>query len=185
MALQMIPHFLVDICGANSSSNCFLKILKYIHQKKRGVIFWEKIAFAFFDSVLKLSQLAPNHRSEKSDRHPEIALDWPFRFQKTMTSYSLGFSQRPKRCPLFDTCFLRTVLYMPGLLQLQASVFQQSLSQTLWDESIIGFLLLLESYFVESDFLEFALRKQYVFSICFFKLHVFPQSSSPSHPILS
>lgn len=58
----MIPHFLADICGANSSSNCFLKILKYIHQKKRGVIFWEKIAFAFFWFSIKTEPTRPKPR---------------------------------------------------------------------------------------------------------------------------
>jgi len=49
---------------------------------------------------------------------------------------------------------------MLGHLYLQASVSQPSLSQAPQDESVIGFLLLPGKYFVEFDFIEFALQKQ-------------------------
>lgn len=79
-----------------TATNCLFKILKYVNQKKKGGGvrgLWAKIAFCSFDSVLKVDQLAPNHRSEKVDGYLMFLLDWPFGFQKTMTSYGLGFTQ--------------------------------------------------------------------------------------------
>lgn len=57
------------------------------------VHFLAKTAFPSFDLILKVDQLAPNHKSEKTDGHLEFPLNWPFGFQETMTSYGLGFSQ--------------------------------------------------------------------------------------------
>lgn len=64
-----------------------------MNKKKGGGIFLAKRASSCFDSVLKVDQLAPTHRSEKVDGYLGFLLDWPFGFQKTMTSDGLGFTQ--------------------------------------------------------------------------------------------
>ena len=58
---------------------------------------------------------------------------------------------------VFGTCSLLRVFHVLGLLYLNTSVSQPSISQTSWVESIVGFLLLSKDYFVEFDFIEFVL----------------------------
>lgn len=170
-----------------TATNCLFKILKYVNQKKGGVRgLWAKIAFCSFDSVLKVDQLAPNHRSEKVDGYL-MFLDWPFGFQKTMTSYGLGFTQWPKRCPFFGTCLLLTALHMLGLFYLRASVSQPSLSQV---DPSLGWIC---NWFSATAWkllcwiwlYRICIMKATGILICFFKLHVSPvMIPTPLHPIL-
>lgn len=60
-------------------------------------------------------------------------------------------------------------------------VSQPSVSQAPKHEARVGFLLLPENYFVEFDFLKFALWNQQAFWMCFFR-RCFPRPPSPTHP---
>ena len=52
-----------------------------------------------------------------------------------------------------------TVLHVLGLLYLYTSVSQPNLSQTPLGESLVGFLLLPENYFVEFNIIDFCMIK--------------------------
>lgn len=53
------------------------EILKFVNQKMGGGQVFAKAGFSFFDSVLIVDPLSPNHRSEDVDKRLRFLLDWP------------------------------------------------------------------------------------------------------------
>jgi hypothetical protein len=68
--------------------------------------------------------------------------DWPFGFQKSMTSLVQDSLTDPKDVFLFIMCLILTVLHVPACLYLTASVSQLRLSRLPKDKSVVGFPLL-------------------------------------------
>lgn len=123
MPLQLISTLpgvvdhVVDGAGAKSHSNSLFKTLKYVNKERGGG--WQKRASSSFDSVLKVDQLAPTHRSEKVGGYLGFLLNWPFGFQKTLTAKWIRIhSVTQKVFFLSGTCLFLTALHMLGHLYL-------------------------------------------------------------------
>lgn len=81
---------------------------------------------------------------------------------------------------LFGTCSYQVFSSSWDASTSNASVSQPSVSQAPKHEARVGFLLLPENYFLQSDFLEFVLWNQQAFWMCFFK-RCLPRPPSPPH----
>jgi hypothetical protein len=96
----------------------------------------------FFLRMKKWTNLPLGMGLRLTDHFGFFPPDWPFGFQKSMTSLVQDLLTDPKDVFLFIMCFLLAVLHVPACLYLTASVSQPCLSRPPKDKSVVGFPLL-------------------------------------------